>query len=214
VDTALASYGATCAAPGKKLPADYRPKQAGYLSPDGSIDCSTAVLPDTTWIFLDQHHEVGRNDAVLNLTSALVKTPGMTVKTDPGKYPQFNPGMHTNDLRRGLIRDANALLDDPNTELSPAQRKAIEAAIKEGEAVRKLTTGDPARARATTENLRSLLIEHGRRQPPAELTQAQKYVRAMAMAMAQMSLDFYGKNGYSEGGSLIRYWRNVRARKS
>ena len=212
VDTALASYGATCAAPGQKLPADYKPKKAGYMSKDGRYDCSTAVLPDTTWIFLNQHHEVGRNDAVLNLTASIVKNPAMTVKSNPGKYPQYNPGMHTNDLRRGLIRDANALLNDPNAELTPAQRKDIQAAIKEGEAVRALTVGDPVRAKAATENMRDLLIEHGRRWPAAELTQEQKYVRAIMMILSQMALDFYGKNGYSEGGSLIGYWKNVAAR--
>jgi len=212
VDTALASYGATCAAPGQRLPAGYKPKKAGYLSPDGSIDCSTAVLPDNTWIFLDQHHEVGRNDAVLNLASALVRNPSMTVKTNPGKYPQFNPGMHTNDLRRGLLRDAQALLNDPNAELSPADRKAVQAAIKEGEAVRNLTFGDPARAKAATENIRSMLIENGRRAPAAEMTDNQKYARALSMILTQMALDYYGKNGFSEGGSLIRYWKNVRAR--
>jgi len=212
VDTALASYGATCAAPGQKLPADYKPKKAGYLSKDGRYDCSTAVLPDTTWIFLNQHHEVGRNDAVLNLAGAIVKNPAMTVKSNPAKYPQYNPGMHTNDLRRGLIRDANALLNDKEVNLTQAERKAIQAAIKEGEAVRALTVGDPVRAKAATENMRDLLIEHGRRGPAAELTQEQKYVRALAMVLSQMALDFYGKNGYSEGGSLIRYWKNVGAR--
>ena len=213
VDTALASYGAACAAPGKKLPADYKPNKAGYMSPDGSIDCSTAVLPDTTWIFLNQHHEVGRNDAVLNLAGALVANPAMTVKTNPKKYPQFNPGMHTNDLRRGLIRDGNALLNDPNADLTPVQRKEIEASIREGEAVRALTVGDPARAKAATENLRELLIEHGRRSPAAELTDQQKYVRAFAMLLSQAALDFYGRNGFFEVGSVVRHRWNVRARR-
>ena len=212
VDTALAGYGATCAAPGQKLPADYKPQKAGYMSPDGSIDCSTAYLPDNTWIFLGQHHEAGRNDAVLNLASALIENPGMNVKTDPENYPQFNPAMHTNSLRRYLINDAKGVLADENYNLSAAERKALEAAIKEGEAVRKLTVGDPDRAKAATDTLQALLESCGRYQPKQGKTDLQRYVELFAFILTQMAVDYYGNNGYFEGGSLIGYWKNVAAR--
>ena len=213
IDTALASYGATCAAPGRKLPADYKPKKAGYLSPDGGIDCSTAYLPDNTWIFLDQHHEAGRNDAILNLATALVKNPGMNVKTDPKNYPQFNPGMNTNSLRRWAINDAKRALANEDLELSAAQRKALQAAIKEGEAVRALTVGDSDRAKAATAALENLLIDCGLRQPPTGKTDTQRYVELAAFTLTQLALDYYGKNGISEGGSLTGFWENVNARR-
>ena len=43
-----------------------------HVSPDNMVDVSTAILPENTWIFLDQYHEVGRNDVVLNLAKALL----------------------------------------------------------------------------------------------------------------------------------------------
>ncbi|MCL2123191.1 MAG: lysophospholipase, partial [Desulfovibrionaceae bacterium] len=130
-----ATMGATCTLPGEKLPAGYAPKKKGYLSPDGSIDCSTALLPDNTWVFLGQPHEVGRNDALINLMTALFANPGMNVKTNPKKYPQYNYAMDTECLRRGNIRDAQALLADPAKNVSAADKKALKAAIKEANAV-------------------------------------------------------------------------------
>jgi len=155
-----ATMGATCALPGEKLPADYVPKKKGYLSPDGSIDCSTALLPDNTWVFLGQPHEVGRNDALINLMTALFANPGMNIKTNPKKYPQYNYAMDTESLRRGNIRNAQDLLADPEKNLSAADRKALQAAIKEATAVRALTIGDAKRADAVQETLVGLLKKH------------------------------------------------------
>ena len=155
-----ATMGATCALPGEKLPADYVPKSKGYLSPDGSIDCSTALLPDNTWVFLGQPHEVGRNDALINLMTALFANPGMNVKTNPKKYPQYNYAMDTECLRRGNIRDAQALLADPVKKLSAADKKALQAAIKEANAVRALTIGDAKRADAVQQTLVGLLQKY------------------------------------------------------
>ena len=62
--------GATGAAPGQKLPDSYKPAKRGYMSVDGSIDASTAVLPDNTWIIIGQHHEARNNDVLLQLARA------------------------------------------------------------------------------------------------------------------------------------------------
>jgi len=211
-----ATMGATCALPGQKLPASYKPKVKGYLSPDGSIDCSTCVLPDNAWVFLDQPHEVGRNDAVLNLVTALYRNPGMTVKSDPKNYPQYNPSMNTNDLRRGCISDAEKLLADAKAgsiEVSAADQAALKAAIKEGKAVRALTVGDPARANAATEKINALLTKYGRRGLPYEQTKEQKALEDLLASMSQYSLYWYGGRGfeYSRGPSLIGFWKRVLA---
>jgi len=165
-----ATMGATCALPGEKLPAGYVPKKKGYLSPDGTIDCSTALLPDNTWVFLGQPHEVGRNDALINLMTALFANPGMNVKTNPKKYPQYNYAMDTECLRRGNIRNAQALLADPAKKVSAADKKALQAAIKEANAVRALTIGDAKRADAVQKTFVGLLkkydMPYGENKPP------------------------------------------------
>lgn len=60
-----------------------------HVSPDNKVDASTAVLPENTWIFLGQHHEVGRNADVLNLIKAIVLGEVADVHDKPETYPQY-----------------------------------------------------------------------------------------------------------------------------
>ncbi|MDR1734508.1 MAG: hypothetical protein LBR73_06490 [Oscillospiraceae bacterium] len=180
IDLIGATMGATGAAPGETLPADYEPQAEGYLSPDGKIDASTALLPDNTWVFLDQPHEVGRNDAVLNLAAALLTNKIENIHSDPENYPQFNYFMLTNDLRRSRIAAAETLLADYPPELTAADREELLAAIAEGKAVRALTVGDAERAAAATQVLSDLLEKYGRFTPKAAQTDFQKAVEWLA----------------------------------
>jgi len=208
ISVRCAGMGATGAAPGKTLKEEgYTPKKKGYLSPDGKVDCSTCLLPDNTWVFLNQPHEVGRNDAVMHLAVALLKNPGMTVHTNPKKYPQFNYVMNTNDLRRGRIDDAKRLLKEGD--LTAAEKAELQAAIKEGEAVRALTIGDAARAKAATQAINDILIRNGRRGEPYEQSNTQKNMEAFMAFVSQMALYYYGNNGFIEGGSVIRFWKKM-----
>jgi len=204
-----AGMGVTAAAPGRTLAGEgYVPQMRKYLSPDGKVDVSTGTLPDNTWIFLDQPHEVGRNDAVMNLATALIRNPGMNVHTDPAKYPQFNYEMRTNELRRGRLDEARQLLAGGG--LSTEEQAGLKAAIKEGEAVRALTIGDAERAKAATENINAILIKNGRRGAPFVQNNRQKKIESLMAFVSRMALYYYGNNGYIEGGSATRFWKKVR----
>jgi len=207
IDVALAGMGVTAAPPGQTLPAGYKPLKPGYISPCRTVDASTAVLPDNTWIFLNQHHEVGRNDAVLNLVAALYLNPGMNIHTDPKNFPQYQPGMRTNELRRWAINDAERLI--ASGEMAAADERALRAAVEEGKAVRTLTVGDPARASAVTQEIIDLLIKYGWRSAPEEKTSAQYWVQDGFNILSWLALNYYGNRGYSEGGSLVGFWRNM-----
>lgn len=61
-----------------------------HISSDNTVDVSTAILPENTWIFLDQHHEVGRNDEVINLIRAIILGEVADVHDKPEIYPQFS----------------------------------------------------------------------------------------------------------------------------
>jgi hypothetical protein len=209
IDTRGATMGATAAAPGQTLPAGYKPLAPGYLSPDGAIDCSTAVLPNNTWVFLGQPHEVGRNDAVLALAVELLRTPGMTVHTNPAQYPQYNHVMNTNELRRWRIAEAQALLKEGT--LSPAEAEELQAAIDEGLAVRALTVGDAARAWQATQALNAQLALYGKYTPPAPYAWYQTGLEALTATLSQLAQYFYGVNGYSEGGSFVRLFKALTA---
>ncbi len=56
------SFGATCSKMGKTLPADYIEQRRAegfgdYISPDGQVDASTCLFPETTWIVKNVHHD-------------------------------------------------------------------------------------------------------------------------------------------------------------
>ena len=58
-----ATYGATTAPVGKTLSEDYIAKRieegnGKYISADKQVDLSTAVAPETTWVFKNAHHNV------------------------------------------------------------------------------------------------------------------------------------------------------------
>lgn len=62
VDTESSSFGATTAGVFDTFPQEYIDKQiaAGkgdYISPDGKIDASTCMFPETTWFIKNKHHD-------------------------------------------------------------------------------------------------------------------------------------------------------------
>ncbi|MDR1464784.1 MAG: alpha/beta hydrolase [Oscillospiraceae bacterium] len=200
-----ATMDATGAAPGDAvLPT---PTNTKYFSPDKKIDCSTCVLPDNTWVFLNQPHEVGRNDAVLNVAAKVMTTPGMNVNTDPEHYPQFNYAMNTNELRRGRLGDAERLLKEGN--LSAADKAELQAAIDEGYAVRALTVGDAERAQKATDAVKALLVKHSAMGAPFEQSKGQVFLEKVTKALSEFALAIYGNNGYSDGINCRRIWKSI-----
>ena len=139
INLSSTTLGATGAAGNATLGDGYKQKNPSkehpdynYVSPDNMVDVSTAVLPDNTWIFLDQYHEVGDNDVVLNLAKALLLEEIDDVHSDPEKYPQFNNKVTTKYVRRWRLADAYEV--DRST-LTPEQITKLDKAIADGEAV-------------------------------------------------------------------------------
>lgn len=137
-----------------------------YLSPDGTIDISTAVLPDNTWVFLKQYHEVGNNDVVLNLAKALLLGEIENVHSNPAKYPQYNYFCNTKTLRRWRINDGKKALE--KTDLSEEDRAEIVAAIAQAEAVLEMTVADQTAVEAAQARLDTILYKVGQLTPPKE----------------------------------------------
>ncbi len=70
VDTKCSSFGATVAGVFDKLPQEYIDAQiaAGkgkYISPDGKVDASTCLFPETTWFIKNKHHDTWRSIATI-----------------------------------------------------------------------------------------------------------------------------------------------------
>ncbi len=125
-----------------------------HISPDNMVDTSTAILPENTWVFLDQHHEVGCNDVVLNLAKAIIIGEVTDVNDNPEMYPQYNGPCYTQGIRRRKLPDAKKV---DQTNLSAGDRAELNAAIAEGEAVLKLTVADKERVTAAENRLIAIL---------------------------------------------------------
>lgn len=152
VNLTSTTLGAT-GAPGEKTLANIEYEANTYcdnpehnhISADNMVDISTAILPENTWIFLNQHHEVGYNDVVLNLAKAIILGEVTDVHSDPVNYPQYNGPCYTQSIRRWKLPDAKKV--DQST-LSEEDKAELNAAIAECEEVLKMTIADQPRVEA------------------------------------------------------------------
>lgn len=174
INLSSTTLGAKGAVPGETLPEGYKQfytnpeyPDYSYISPDRTIDASTALLPDNTWIFLDQHHEVGNNDVVLNLAKAIILGEVTDVHDNPEVHPQFNYTCNTKYIRRWRIPDAKHVLETYDN-LSAEDRAELEAAIADGEAVVNATIADAEKTQAAEERLNNILIKVGYMEPEEE----------------------------------------------
>jgi hypothetical protein len=168
------ALGVTAAPAGQQLSADYLAAHEGskYISPDKSLDASTCVLPDNTWFFYNQDHEqAGKNAACLNLIRELFVNPDfIDVNSDPERFPQFNIGSDSKEIRRFLLPDALkvlALYEAGEYDISSADLTELNAAITQAQDALEITIGDQAVADAATQRLKDILIEIGYRDAPS-----------------------------------------------
>lgn len=205
VNLSSASLGAT-GAPGEKTLNDIEYKKNTYctnpehnhISPDNMVDTSTAILPENTWIFLEQHHEVGYNDVVLNLAKAIFLGEVTNVNDNPEKYPQYNGTCYTQSIRRWKLPDAKKV--DQST-LSEADKAELNAAIAEAEAVLKLTITDQPRVEAAENRLIAVLHKVGAEGyeniEAASASPLDPVLESLTYAMSKGSLFLFG------GGSPV-----------
>ena len=169
-----------------------------HVSPDNMVDTSTAILPENTWIFLDQYHEVGYNDVVLNLAKAILLGEVTDVHDNPEMYPQYNGHCYTQSLRRWKLPDAKKV---DQTNLSEEDKAELNAAIAEGEAVLRMTVADQPRVEAAEKRLIAILHKVGAE--GYENIEVEKesildpILEKIAYAMSKGSLFLFG------GGSLV-----------
>ncbi len=170
INLASTTLGATGAPAGKTLDDIGYEKNTyctnpdhNHISPDNKVDVSTSILPENTWIFLDQHHEVGNNDVVLNLVKAILTGEVTSVNDDPETYPQFNGSCNTKYIRRWRLPEAKDLLeaaDKGEVTLAEGDREELVAAIAQGEAVISATIADAEATQAAEDRLNAILFKY------------------------------------------------------
>lgn len=169
-----------------------------HVSPDNMVDTSTAILPENTWVFLNQHHEVGYNDVVLNLAKAIILGEVTDVNDNPEMYPQYNGPCYTQSIRRWKLPDAKRV---DQTNLSEEDKAELNAAIAEGEAVLKLTVADQPRVEVAEKRLIAILCKVGAEgydnPEPEEESKLDPVIEDITRAMSKGSLFLFG------GGSPV-----------
>ncbi len=205
INLSSTTMGATGAAGDATLGEGYVQKNSSteypdysYVSPDNMIDVSTAVLPDNTWIFLDQYHEVGDNDVVLNLAKALLLEEIDDVHSDPENYPQFNKKVTTKYVRRWRLADAYEV---DRTNLTPEQIAKLDKAIADGEAVVHATVA-PEQATVDAADRALMEILHEVNYPGYENIEEEEPSKADAFfgkvlgSISEKFVDIFGSKGY------------------
>ena len=169
-----------------------------HISPDNMVDTSTAVLPENTWVFLDQYHEVGRNDVVLNLAKAIILGEVTDVHSDPENYPQFNTRCYTYSLRRWTLPDAMKV---DQSALSAEDKAELNAAIAESELALAITVSDQATVDVAEARLKAILHKIGAEGydniEPEKESPLDSVWQSITYAMSKGSLFLLG------GGSLV-----------
>ncbi len=211
INLSSTTMGAT-GAPGEKTLADIDYEKNTYctnpdhnhVSPDNMVDASTAILPENTWIFLEQHQEVSNNDVVLNLAKAIILGEVKDVNDNPEKYPQFNGSCTTKYIRRWRLPDAYAILEkEANGEitLSAEDKAELLAAIEEGEAIVNSTICDQAKVEASEDRLNAILHKVGAEGyeniEEEEESFIDPIIESILLTMSKSSLTILG------GGSLV-----------
>lgn len=202
-----AGMGATGSKPGTTLDADGK-----YVNDKKTVDLSTSVLPDNTWVFVSQHHEVGNNSAVLNLAKAIIINPD-EVKTNSSneKYPMFNGAEYDKTLRRWRLPDAKAL---QGSSLSSDDAAELDAAIAQAESALNNTIADQAAIDAAQQRLENIMIKLGAFEPEKEDSPVMPFVRKGAEYISRAMLKLYGSNGFTDGLTLFKKFSKIESAKT
>ena len=191
------SMGAYAANVGETLPEDYVQKNTycsnpdhNHISPDRVVDASAGLLPDTTFYFDGQRHDLTQhNDVILEIAMELIAHDDIKdVYSDP-RFPQFNIGRDTRRLYE-LLKVADEIDADA---LSAEDAAELAAAVKLAEDTVNDSTVEAGAFGAAEAKLESILVKLG----AAEATE-KKEKSAFLEKLSLWLYDNYGTNGYSE----------------
>lgn len=202
IHTDSTSMGAHFANVGETLPEDYVQKNThcsdpthNHISPDRVVDASAGLLPDTTFYFDNQRHDLtARNDVILKLALNLIECDDtQTVYSDP-RFPQFNIARSSEKLVE-LVKLAETV--DVAT-LSDEDAKELTAAIAEAERVIDSTIGVEGEVAKTEERLSACLIKAGVLEAPEEAISLDIFTK-----ISPVIYKYLGTDGYSEIAVII-----------
>lgn len=207
IHTDSTSMGAHFANVGETLPEDYVQQNThcsdpthNHISPDRVVDASTGLLPDTTFYFDGQRHDLtARNDVILKLALNLIESDRIQNVYSLPEFPQFNVARGSEKLVI-LVEQAKGI--DPST-LSAEDAAELAAAIDEAEKVIDSTIGVVGEVEASEARVTACLVKAGVMEAPDE----GGISLDIFMQISPWFYENFGTDGYSE--LIIRFTMKV-----
>ena len=203
--TSLGAYSANC---GDTLPEGYAQKNThctdpahNHISPDNVVDASAGLLPDTTFYFDGQRHDLTQhNDVILKLAMRLIADDEITDVYSSPEFPQFLSGRN--------VRSLLELLETAKEWTAAGKGDAeIDAAVAKARATLgdNLATGDAIIARER--ELRECLVKAGAVKPE-KAEKDPSFLRKVSLYL----YEHFGTNGFSEipGLAFKKLFENVK----
>lgn len=198
------SLGATSGFIDTPLPTGYVQKDTfcsapgthDHISPDGIVDASTGLLPETTFYFANQDHEgTGRNDVIMKLATEILLFNNLeTVHSMPDRYPQFNVGRESKGLRNDLLPSAKKI--DQST-LSAADAIELKAAIAQCETMLATTVVVYKEFTDAQTRLENIMIKIGAKVAP-EVDKTSEVLTPICKFLSDALYKFWGPRGFSD----------------
>lgn len=190
------SMGAYAAKVGETLPKGYKQKNThcsnpkhNHISPDRVVDASAGLLPETTFYFDGQRHDLtAHNDVILRLAMQLIANDNIKSVHSSPEFPQFLSGRDVRNLN--ALRETAAGVNRKLLLRSTA--KKLDAAVENADRVLSdnlATSEDLAKAEA---QLRAVLVKIGKAERVKESDPTA--VRAISKWLYKN----FGTDGYSE----------------
>lgn len=190
------SMGAYAANVGETLPTDYVQKNThcsnpdhNHISPDRVVDASAGLLPDTTFYFDGQRHDLTQhNDVILKIAMELIAHDDIKDVYSSPDFPQFNIGRDVRNLRT-LLETAETV---DESALSADEKAEFDAAVAQAENILNTTVCAAGDFEKAENRLSDILISIG----AMEEEEVKDY--SFFEKLSPWLYENFGSNGFSE----------------
>ena len=191
------SLGAYSANVGETLPEGYTQKNThcsdpshNHISPERVVDASAGLLPDTTFYFNGNRHDLTQyNDVILKIAMKMIADDEITDVYSSPDFPQFLWGRNVS----GIIELTDAAKGIDKSKLSDSDRQALENALANTQRTLDNNLASNDDLQKSEEELRAVLVKLGAAQEK-EKEKDPSFLRRISLYLYEN----YGTNGYSE----------------
>ena len=191
---------ATCVTKGTSFSDEYLASHdSKYITPDKSVDLSTSLFPDRTWVFYRQKHELENNNTALKLAFDLALGKIDSVNDTANIYPQYNDSRDLKKLKRSYMTDLDTWLET-NTPTAE-QQKLIDENTAAVNKMMNSVVNDREADDAVIKNYYNMLVTLGVYE--AETEKSDDFTTKVLKSMNDTTYKIFGAKGFRD---LIFQW--------